>query len=103
MIDRDPKEDLPKLADAFFKNLTYDPHCAYGSIGVDCKRPFGNSDVEGDVLEIIGAVMEGNDGEDDCWSRHQRMYAAQLYQEHLVPYLQAEWKRRRDQEQTCPK
>ena len=93
-MDRDTNADLAKLADAFFRNLEYDPDCEYGSIGVNCKRPFGNSDVEGDILEIIGAVMEGNDGEDDCWSRHQRQYAASLYQEQLVPYLQAEWKKR---------
>jgi len=84
--------DLAKLANAFFENLTYDPHAEYGAIGVDCKRPFGNSDVEGDVLEIIGAEMEGDDGEEPCWASHQRKYAASLYKEHLVPYLQQKWR-----------
>lgn len=84
-------EDLAKLADAFFQNLAYDPHCEYGSIGVDCKRPFGNSDVNADILEIIGAKPEGDDGDGPCWASHQREYAASLYQQHLVPYLRKRW------------
>lgn len=32
----------------------YDGSCEYGSIGLDCKRPFGNSSVEYDIAEIIG-------------------------------------------------
>lgn len=87
-------DDLAKLADAFFDNLIYDPDCEYGSIGIDSKRPFGNSDVEGDVLEIIGRKPEGDDGEGACWASHQREYAASLYQDHLVPFLREEWKRR---------
>ena len=92
MINRDMQKDLAFLANAFFQNLEYDPHWEYGAIGVDCKRPFGNSDVEGDVLNIIGAEMEGDDGEDKCWSSGQREYAADLYQRRLVPYLKARWK-----------
>lgn len=85
------QEDLAKLADAFFDNIAYDPSCEYGSIGLDCKRPFGNSSVEHDILEIIGAEMQGDDGHGQCWASHQREYAAALYQEHLVPYLRARW------------
>jgi hypothetical protein len=84
-------EDLAKLANAFFKNLSHDPYCQYGSIGLDRRRPFGNSDVEGDILEIIGAKPEGDDGEDVCWASRQRRYAASLYKEHLVPYLRKHW------------
>lgn len=71
-------EDMIKLEKAFFQNL-YRDECEYGAIGVDCKRPFGNSDVEGDILEIIGAVPEGDDGESECWSSTQRKYAAAMY------------------------
>lgn len=85
------KKHLAILADAFFQNLQYDPSCEYGSIGVDCKRPFGNSDVEDDILRIINVRMEGDDGEGPCWASHQREYAASLYQEHLIPYLRDEW------------
>jgi hypothetical protein len=90
------EKDLAKLADAFFDNIAYDPACEYGSIGLDCKRPFGNSSVEGDILEIIGAEMQGDDGDGPCWASHQREYAASLYQEKLVPYLREQWKRRAD-------
>ncbi len=85
------QDDLAKLADAFFQNLLYDPHPEYGSIGLDGKRPFGNSDVEADVLRIIEAKPEGDDGDDPCWASHQRAYAASLYKEHLVPYLREQW------------
>lgn len=84
-------EDLAKLADAFFEYLSYEPGCEYGSVGLNCKRPFGNSDVEGDILEIIGAKPQGDDGEEECWASHQREYAASLYKEHLVPYLRKRW------------
>lgn len=85
------EEDLAKLADAFFENLIYDPYCEYGAIGVDCKRPFGNSDVEGDILEIIEAKPEGDDGGGLCWASHQREYAASLYKTHFIPYLRKRW------------
>lgn len=79
-------DDLAALASAFFDNLEIQ-YGEYGGIGLDCKRPFGNSDVESDILELIGEVMEGNDGEDDCWSSKQRDYARSLYHEKLIPYL----------------
>lgn len=93
MSARDEQADLSKMADAFFQNLEYDPHCEYGSIGVDCKRPFGNSDVEGDILEMIGWKAEGDDGDGPCWSSSQRQYAAVLYKEKLIPYLRIKWDR----------
>lgn len=87
---RNEQQDLAKLADAFFENLFISPE-EYGGIGVDAKRPFGNSDVEGDILEIIG--------EEPCWrqddefvhSEEQRQYARTLYHEKLIPYLRQRW------------
>lgn len=29
-------------------------YCEYGAPAVDCKRPYGNGDVEGDIAEILG-------------------------------------------------
>lgn len=81
--------DMAKLATAFFDNLQRDD-CEYGAIGVDCKRPFGNSDVEGDILELLGAKPEGDDGDSKCWSSGQREYAAELY-DNLIPYLQKKY------------
>lgn len=68
--------DMLKLEKAFFINLRHIPN---GSIGLDIKRPFGNSDVEGDILDLIGAEPEGDNGESVCWSSRQRAYAAALY------------------------
>jgi hypothetical protein len=86
----DKQSDLAKLAQAFFDNLQID-NCEYGAIGVDCKRPFGNSDVESDILEIIGQQPEGDDGHDVCWSSKQREYAETLYRSELIPHLRSRW------------
>lgn len=88
---QDKQSDLAKLAQAFFDNLRIDD-CEYGAIGVDCKRPFGNSDVEGDILEIIGQEPEGDDCHDSCWSSEQREYALILYRDDLIPFLRQGWK-----------
>lgn len=79
-------EHLMKLADAFFYNLQID-QCEFGGIGVDCKRPFGNSDAEADILEIIGQTPDG-----DEWSQEQREYARLLYHDDLIPFLRRRWK-----------
>ena len=79
-------QDMERLATAFFDNL-YRNNDEYGAIGVDCKRPFGNSDVEGDILSIIGGKPEGEGG---CWSEGQREYAAALYR-NLVPHLRRKY------------
>lgn len=78
--------DMERLETAFFDNL-YRNNDEYGGIGVDCKRPFGDSDVEGDILRIISAKPEGEGG---CWSEGQREYAAALYR-NLVPYLKRKY------------
>jgi hypothetical protein len=70
---------MSRLAEAFLNELTHLDYCGYGGIGIDCGRPFGNSDVEGDILGIAGLAMEGDDGEGPCWSSGQREYAAGLY------------------------
>lgn len=82
--------DTHILAKAFFAGLHIDD-CEYGGIGLDPKRPFGNSDVDADILEMIGADPEGDDGEGPCWSSYQRDYARSLYHEELIPYLKEIW------------
>jgi hypothetical protein len=88
-MDKPSPIDMQKLARAFFDNLQRD-NCEYGGIGVDSKRPFGNSDVEGDILELLGAEPEGDDGHDKVWSSDQRKYAASCYS-HLIEYLQSKY------------
>ena len=69
------------LALAVLANLQRNHDCEFGSIGTDCKRPFGTSDVEGDILELIGEPPLGDDGDRECWSSTQRGYARELYDE----------------------
>lgn len=89
-IDRNLADDLEKLSAAFFKNLRIDNY-EFGGIGIDSKRPFGNSDVKDDILEIIEWEPEGDDGDRKCYASYQNDYACDLYREKLIPYLKARW------------
>lgn len=51
--DPDRIHYLEELADAFFDHLQRS-EIEFGGWGVDSKRPFGNSFVEGDMAEILG-------------------------------------------------
>lgn len=53
--------------------------CEYGAPSIDCKRPYGNSDVEGDVAEILGWPVD----EDDGLTAEQSKEAARLHREML--------------------
>lgn len=92
-MDRNIEADCSKLASAFFDNLQFDGSCEFGSIGTDCKRPFGNSNVESDILKIIGWKPEGDDGNGAYFASWQKEYAVNLFQVKLIPFLQKEWKR----------
>ena len=75
------------LADAFFENLQRDD-VEFGGWGVDSKRPFGNSYVEGDLAEIVGVELpeyKTEDYEDMC------VYLRSLYAD-LGTYLKYRWK-----------
>lgn len=39
--------------------------CEFGAPAIDCKRPYGNSDVVGDIIEILGWPFAGEDQTDD--------------------------------------
>ena len=55
------KEDhLTLLKHACVSNIS----CEFGAPGIDCKRPFGNSDVIGDMIDIMGIDAERDD---DSW------------------------------------
>jgi hypothetical protein len=68
MSETQRQADMKTLAQMFFAHLRRD-RCEYGGIGIDSKRPFGNSDVEGDILEGIGCKPEGDDGAFLMWRR----------------------------------
>ena len=82
---KDVTKDLNALEQAFWENVQRQDDCEYGSIGLDCKRPFGNSYVEGDILEIIGAKQE-NVG----WTDEQQQYADYLYT-NLADFMRAKY------------
>lgn len=89
-MKRDTNADLEKLADAFFDNLERETRCEYGGWGLDDKRPFGNSDVNNDIFEIIGMKPTA----DDYFSKEQEDYATDLYDK-LGEYLREQWERRK--------
>lgn len=88
--DRNRNEDLKKLANAFYKNIEIDI-MEFGGIGLEGKRPFGNSDVPADILEIIGWKKEGMEGGDPCYTEVQEKYAMNLYHRYLIPYIRKCW------------
>lgn len=89
---RDWDDDMMKMAGAFFDNLQIDD-CEYGGIGLDCKRPFGNSYVQGDILEIIGEKPAFKDCDGyDSFSPEQEDYADSLYGS-LIEFLQQIWEK----------
>lgn len=90
---RNEDDDLKILADAFYAELTM-LDWEYGGIGLDPKRPFGNSDVEDDMLELLDWDQEGDDGDGPCYSSAQIDYVSGLYKEKLIPYLRKCWEER---------
>ena len=86
-MEKNIEKDVKALANAWFKNVYHHNDCEFGTIGSDCKRPFGNSSVEEDVLELIGAVMEGDDGYQKCYSSSQRKYAYCLATDYMPKFI----------------
>lgn len=83
---RNREVDMMRLASAFFDNLERN-NCEYGGWGVNSKRPFGNSYVEGDILEIIGLEV---DDENEEATETACAYAAGLYDD-LGSFLTKMW------------
>lgn len=82
-MKRDVEKDLNALLKAFAENLEIS-NCEFGGIGLNGKRPFGNSDVENDILTIIGWEIEHYD-EDILNEQYE--YARDLYFNKLIPYI----------------
>lgn len=77
--------DLKKLAAAYWREFACHDE-GYIFIGVGGKRPFGNSSIAGDILEILELEPE-SEIEPGCWSHLQYEYAEELYNIKLAPYL----------------
>lgn len=51
--------------------------CEYGAPAVDCKRPYGNSYVDGDIAEILGISPD----DDDEFSDEQSAFFRKTHEE----------------------
>lgn len=69
-------EDLVKLLRSSCVNRDLSG-CEYGAAEIDPKRPYGNSDVEGDIAEILGWKVDPIEGP----TREQQMEAAAIHAE----------------------
>lgn len=76
---------LEILVNEFYETLERGK-CEWGAWGQDDKRPFGNSDVIEDILEIIGVIYIADECQND-WND----YACELYS-HIGPYVKEQWK-----------
>lgn len=76
MNEFEVSENHLKLLDR--TSIRYNDWTEFGAPEVDPKRPYGNSDVYGDIAEIIGLPGEGEDGE---YSGFQRDFMKRLHTE----------------------
>lgn len=74
----DLTEDHVKLVKHFWVSWQPDE---YGAPEIDPKKPYGNSDVERDIAEILGWTPEAEDWGDPALSEDQRNDAHRLHKE----------------------
>lgn len=82
---------LELLETAFWENLTFNEGSWYGYVGLEDKRPFGNSNIEDDICDIIGLVPTADKFGLVDYTKEQLNYAGKLYREELIPYLKAKY------------
>ena len=82
---------LELLTAAFWENLTFNEGSWYGYVGLEDKRPFGNSNVEDSICDIIGLVPNTDEFGLIDYTTEQLKYAGKLYREDLIPYLKAKY------------
>lgn len=72
---RRPRGEVFRLTPAhvrLFRAQRTDMHeGAFGAAGVDTKRPYGNSDVYGDIAKLLGVQPKGHDGDEPCFTAEQ--------------------------------
>jgi hypothetical protein len=81
-FEEDPncKKHMDILLDSFYENINdSDGECS--GIGLDGKRPFGNSSIAYDIAEIIGIEID-----EEGWSKNTKEYCYWLY-DHLWAYI----------------
>jgi hypothetical protein len=87
-------------------------NCEYGAPAINPKRPYGNSDVEGDIAEILGWAWEDTDERAQAESERARAIHCEMetvltillghagrtvepgdYVDHAGEYGRADWQR----------
>jgi hypothetical protein len=54
--------------------------CEYGAAEIDCKRPYGNGDVEGDIIELLWSEVEFDEAAEE-WPEGYTEKAAALHRQ----------------------
>ena len=82
---KEREKHMEILEKAFFDNLEYND-IEFGTPWLHPKRPFGNSYVEGDILEMLEIEADSDEG----YSEKQDEYASDLFSD-LVEWLQKKY------------
>lgn len=72
-------EEITREALILLKNANWEwSSCEAGAPAIDCKHPYGNSNVAGDVAELLGIDWDGEDEamQDKLISHHAETLAA---------------------------
>jgi len=92
LTEHDDKErHLELLAAAFWENIRFNNAAYYGYVGLEDRRPFGNSNVEYDICHIIGLISNVDEYGLADYTTEQLYYAEKLYRDDLVPYLKSKY------------
>ena len=64
-------------------NVNYSGHGEWGYVGLDCKRPFGNGDLVGDMATILGVDPVAPDDEEEHWPPGTSDKMVKMFKEEL--------------------
>lgn len=64
-------------------NVRYSGNCEWGYVGLDCKRPFGNGDLVGDMARIIGIESVQTDDGEEHWPPGTRDKMVRMFKDEL--------------------
>lgn len=75
--------ELKQIHLDLFKNVCIDwDDCEFGAPAINCKRPYGNSDVFGDIAEIIKLKKKDNwDFDEENWTEEAMDFMRDLHKQ----------------------
>ena len=85
LLGRDLRNDMLILADEFIRGLVENEYLEYGLY--NRKRPFGNPDIQSDILEMLDVMPPKKFGD---YTQEERDYAQALYLA-LGSFIMQEW------------